>query len=167
MQVPKEPPTTGESLRIRRGSLPHWQLGGSVYFVTFRSVRGILPHAALTLVEEAIRQGDGESFDLIMGVLMPDHVHLILRPRPARPGRWHDLSQILKQIKGASARRINERLGTSGKVWQKESFDRILRDEKEYRQKLQYVFYNAVEAGLVEEPQDYEFLIFSESENLS
>ena len=36
-----------EILKKRRRHLPHWQLGGSVYFVTFRSIRGELPTAAM------------------------------------------------------------------------------------------------------------------------
>lgn len=34
-----------QDLHIRRRHLPHWQVGGNVYFITFRSARGVLPDA--------------------------------------------------------------------------------------------------------------------------
>jgi REP element-mobilizing transposase RayT len=91
---------------------------------------------------------------------MPDHVHLLLRPREKEPGIWYDLAEILKSLKGVSARRINQLLGTTGAVWQQESYDRIVRDEKEFQEKLQYMWNNPIEAGLTKEPEQYEFYVF-------
>jgi hypothetical protein len=117
------PLNVGEELRRRRGHLPHWQLGRSTYFITFRSARGLLPDAALEIVRAAILDGHAIRYDLFFAVLMPDHAHVMLSPRLQAPGRWWDLALILQGIKGASARRINQACTTAGTVWQKESFD--------------------------------------------
>jgi REP element-mobilizing transposase RayT len=64
----------------------------------------------------------------------------------------------MKGIKGASARRINELRGTSRQsVWQDESWDRIVRDDVEFWQKLEYMHWNPVKAGLVKADEVYPF----------
>ena len=153
--------TIRDVLTIREHHLPHWQLGGSTYFVTFRSARGNLSTQAPTILQEHLHQGDGHRYDIAIGVLMPDHVHLLIRPREASPGVWHDLSEIMQSIKGASARRINQALGTKGTLWQKESHDRIVRDEAEFEEKTEYIYWNPRRAGIVEDPDDYPFFVFS------
>ena len=60
-----------EELLIRRSHLPHWQAGGSVYFVTFNSKRGPLPPEALRLVVEHILFDHGKRYDLVFAVVMP------------------------------------------------------------------------------------------------
>ena len=139
--------------------LPHWRCGGSTYFVTFRSVRGDLPAVARNLVQSQVRRDHGLRYLLSLGVVMPDHVHLILRPTEREPNVWWDLGKITQGIKGGSARRINQALGTQGTVWQKESFDRIVRDESEFEEKVRYVYENPFRAGLVADPEEYEFFI--------
>jgi REP element-mobilizing transposase RayT len=145
---------------IRRRNLPHWQLGGSVYFITFRSLRGALPPEALRLVVGHVLYDHGKRYDLVFGVVMPDHVHVIIQPREIAPGAWHDLSTIMKGLKGSSSRRINQLLGTKGTVWQEEWYDRIIRDDRELEEKLLYMYHNPVKAGLVIDPAKYEFFVY-------
>ncbi|MBI1913413.1 MAG: transposase [Planctomycetes bacterium] len=149
-----------EELLIRRAHLPHWQAGGSVYFVTFNSRRGPLPPQARRVVMQHILFDHRKRYELVFAVVMPDHVHLLLYPRPCGPGHWYDLADILKGLKGASARRINQLLGTKGQVWQEERYDRIMRNDQELEEKMQYIFENPVKAGLVARAEDYEFFVF-------
>lgn len=148
-----------EKLETHRDNLPHWQIGGSTYFVTFRSSRGALSDGAISLVKDHILFDHGRQMDLHFGVVMPDHAHLILQPRKKSDSAWFDLSLILKGIKGSSARSINKLLGTKGTVWQDESYDRILRDEKEYWEKVNYMLWNPVKAGLTDDPYKYPHLL--------
>lgn len=87
---------------------------------------------------------------MFAAVVMPDHAHLILRPKDDI-----DLSRILKGIKGVSSRKINELRNTSGSVWQVESFDRIIRNNEELKEKIQYMYYNPVKSGLTDDPDSY------------
>ncbi len=152
-------PGVGDSLLTRRHHLPHWQQGGSTYFITFRSARGQLPDEALRILRSIILASDDNLYQLSFGVLMPDHAHLMLRPLERVPGHWWDLARIMKRIKGVSARAVNASLGTRGRVWQQESFDRIVRDEAEFRKHWNYMYLNPLRAGLVDDPEEYEFLI--------
>jgi putative transposase len=163
MALPQDQPPrfrVTRELVIRRRQLPHWQMGGSVYFITFRSRRGGLPPVALRQMCTHILYDHGKRYDLVFGVVMPDHVHVVFQPREREPGVWFDLAEIMKGLKGASARSINQLLGTHGSVWQDESFDRIIRDENELEEKLLYMFYNPFKAGLVADPADYEFFVW-------
>jgi len=150
---------TDKRVLKRSHNLPHWQFGGSVYFVTFRSDRGCLPDNALKEVKECIVFGHGKKYDLFFAVVMPDHVHMLFRPLRKEKGVWFDLAGIMKGIKGVSSRRINQVLGTKGRVWMRESFDRMVRDEKEFNVKVDYMYFNPVKAGLVSDPENYEFII--------
>ncbi|MBZ0203591.1 MAG: hypothetical protein K8I03_11305 [Ignavibacteria bacterium] len=47
-------------------------------------------------------------------------------------------------------------------MWQDESFDRIIRDDKELNEKLNYMFNNPVKAGITENPWDYVGWYFNE-----
>ncbi len=90
---------------------------------------------------------------------MPDHVHLLLQPLNLSETEWFDLGSILKMIKGTSGRRINDMTHRTGKVWQAESFDRIIRDDQEFIEKSNYMLNNPVKAGLVERIEEYPFFI--------
>jgi putative transposase len=135
----------------RRRNLPHWTLDGSTYYVTFRTLSGTLSDEERRLVLEHVRSGDDKFYQLAAAVVMPDHVHLLLHPMPA-----YDLSRIMKGIKGVSAHKINQLRGTTGTIWQDESWDRIVRDAVEFDEKLQYMADNPVKAGLVTSIEQYD-----------
>ena len=68
------------------------------------------------------------------------------------------ICDILKIIKSVSAHRINKTLQHSGKVWQAESFDRMLRHrEDEFERYDDYVAQNAVKRGLAKSPEGYKW----------
>jgi REP element-mobilizing transposase RayT len=140
-------------LEITRRRLPHWKLDGSVYFITFRVLQGELSPVEQQIAFDHIASGDPQFFRLFAWVVMPDHVHLLLKPNPGM-----DLSQVMKGLKGVSARKINKHRGTKGHVWQDESYDRIIRDEEEFLLKLNYIALNPKKAGLVSGNEAYPFL---------
>ncbi len=148
-----------EEFTEHRRHLPHWQQGGYSYFVTFRSRMGILPHEALALVKRHILHDHGRRYELFFGVIMPDHVHLLLRPLEKSEGTWYGLPDILRGIKGASARSINALLGRQGTVWQQEYFDRLIRDEKDLQEKWLYMWNNPIKARLVHDGEEYPFYV--------
>jgi len=139
-------------LKIRRRNLPHWTLDGSTYFATFRLASGSLSEEERRIVLDHLIQGDGRFYILAAAVVMPDHVHLLLRPLTG-----YELSRIMKGIKGVSARKINSLRGTAGTVWQDESWDRIVRDADEFHEKLQYMADNPRKAELVRSIDDYPY----------
>jgi putative transposase len=84
-------------------------------------------------------------------VLMANHVHLLLRPAG-------NLSAAMQWIKGASARAANLVLSTSGRAfWQRESYDRLVRDSEEFERIAHYIERNPVKAGLVGSPEEWKW----------
>ena len=132
-----------------RRSLPHFQTPGKTYFVTFRlKESGTLTNEERSIVFECCRFWDAKKLILHAVVVMPDHVHLLMTPIEQEPGSWASLSEIMHSIKRNSAQRINELRGGSGALWQHESFDRIIRNEKEFLAKLDYMANNPIKEEL-------------------
>jgi putative transposase len=86
-------------------------------------------------------------------ILMPDHVHLFVRPEiDARP-----MASWIKMWKGTSSREIAVALEIEPPVWQADYFDRYLRSSESYSQKWDYVEQNGVRAGLVTGVEDWPY----------
>jgi REP element-mobilizing transposase RayT len=144
-------------LRSKRW-LPHWQQGGATYFVTFRAASVELTAELRAIVLSAARHFDGQRYTLWAAVVMPDHVHLLLTPRESEPGQCWSLASILHSVKGYAAKEVNRRLGRAGAVWMQESFDRMTRDEEEFREKWAYIRNNPVTKALCERADDWDAL---------
>jgi REP element-mobilizing transposase RayT len=110
-------------------------------------------------VVEAMRHFDADRYELDAYAVMPNHVHLLVRPFDR--GAYHrrgdfqsppptndTLERILQSWKRYTSRQINLALGRAGRLWQKESFDRIVRDEEHLYRCLQYIGANPSRAGL-------------------
>ena len=111
---------------------------------------------------ESCLRANGRKYTLYTVVVMPDHVHLICLALRDDNGSI-SIPEIIRTIKGESAHRINKALGRTGRVWQDESFDHILRGDESLKKKAEYVLENPVRAGLVTRPQDYPWLWWDES----
>ncbi len=95
------------------------------------------------VVEDALRHFDGQRYTLGHFVVMPNHVHVLVRPV-----QGHLLKEVLHSWKSFSAHKINEALGRNGIVWQEESFDCIVRTEAQLVKFGDYVRENPGKAGL-------------------
>ncbi len=106
---------------------------------------------------ENLHEGHDDSYRLLAWVIMPNHVHVVVGPVRSldgdrlRPG----LEDLLRGWKGASARRINQVLGRTGALWQRESFDRWIRDQEHLERSIAYVQDNPVRAGLCREAAEW------------
>ena len=146
-----------------RRNLPHYQKDNRMLFVTYATWhRWILPDIARDLALQSCLRANGRKYDLYAAVAMADHVHLICLPLADTNGSI-PIPEITRTIKSESAHRINKALGRTGRVWQDESFDHILRGDESLTKKMQYILENPVRAGLVLEPQDYPWLWWDRS----
>ena len=147
-----------DELSIRYRYLPHWEFPGSTYFITFRLKAGIISEDERIIVLDAIKHFHTIRYWITCAVVMPDHVHILLKPVVSEPGTDFSLSKIMQGIKGFTARAINKNRGTKGTVWLDESYDRIVRDYDEFMEKWDYIRNNPVKAELCQAPEDYAFL---------
>ena len=105
-------------------------------------------------------------FDLFAWVVMPEHIHLLLRP--AEPAQT--VTQILRRLKGPFGRRvitrwreldapilkrINDHRGMP-RFWQPGGgYDRNIFTDDELFEKINYIHANPVRRGLAEQPTEY------------
>jgi putative transposase len=147
----------GNDTYAYRRRLPHLSKKGRTYYVTFCTKgRRVLPPPARTLILASCVY-DHERIAWIDSVIvMPDHGHLI-----ATPYEESSITILLERIKGATVHRVNRLLRRTGSLWQRESFDRIVRSAEYLQRKRDYLFHNPVRAGLVTRWEDYPWIWFS------
>jgi putative transposase len=121
---------------------------------------GVLSFDELNIVFNHIIAGNGRFYLLISLVLMPDHGHIIFKSFPQ-----YSLQRVMKGVKGVSSHLVNRLRGTTGTVWQDESYDRIVRNDDELYEKVQYMFFNPVKKELVVNPEEYPFWYYDDSWN--
>lgn len=95
------------------------------------------------IVTDALRHFDGERYEIVSFVVMPNHVHVLFRPLGS-----HRIGDILKSWKGFTAREINKQSGKSGPLWQEEYWDRLIRNERHFFKVAEYIRKNPVQAKL-------------------
>jgi len=108
------------------------------------------------IIRNTLHHDDGLRYDLYCYVLMPTHFHALLHPLAREDGSI-PITEIMKTIKGVSARRINQATGCSGSLWLDQSFTRIIRCSDEFRKTFHYIRSNPVEAGLTGRPEDWQW----------
>ncbi|OQY26098.1 MAG: hypothetical protein B6I38_11770 [Anaerolineaceae bacterium 4572_5.1] len=118
------------------------------------------------IVADEIHKMDEERYRLLVYCFMPNHVHLLFdatgfsQSSPtnlAGTTREYPLADTLRLLKGRTARWCNQALKRSGSFWHHESYDHVVRDEQELGRIIQYILYNPVKAGLVEEWTEWPF----------
>ena len=91
-------------------------------------------------------------FLLTAWVFLPDHWHAIIYTRFPLT-----ISRVLESIKVGATLRINRGRGERGVLLQGRFFDRALRTVREYHEKVEYIHFNPVKAGLVGRPEDWKW----------
>ncbi len=194
-----EPFFSYDHVAIRsRGHLPHWEIEGGTYFVTFR-LADSLPQSVLDSIEferqdivktarqqrrdltaeeetklaqlyserieaaldagsgachlanpnvadmvaGALRYFDGQRYQLTAWSVMPNHVHVVFQPASG-----YSLEKILHSWKSFTSKEANKILGKSGEFWERESYDRLVRNAQDLERIVRYVVENPVKANL-------------------
>jgi REP element-mobilizing transposase RayT len=106
-------------------------------------VRWAEPEVAAVVVK-----GTAEGrYDLGSWVLMPSHVHVLLKPGDTLP-------REIAWIKGRTAFEANRVMKRSGSFWAKDYFDRWIRNRNEWEKVIRYIEQNPVKAGLCKCPPE-------------
>jgi REP-associated tyrosine transposase len=95
----------------------------------------------------ALKHWDGERYRLLAWCVMPNHVHVVFRLLPGE-----GLAAILSSWKSYTAKEANRILGRTGKFWEREYWDRLIRSEDHLERAIAYVESNPGKAGLWDWP---------------
>ena len=117
-----------------------------------------------TIVMQTIHALAPEQYHLHAFCLMSNHAHLLIEqqgipdPPPRRDGKHYTaLSRAMRLLKGQSGALCNQILGRRGIFWQHESYDHLVRDEREFERILAYIVNNPIKAGQVADWQDWPY----------
>jgi putative transposase len=96
-----------------------------------------------TIVGDSLLFSVGEKYELTDFVVMPNHVHLL--------AAFSDEQGMLAQCrswKTFTATRINRALNRTGRFWQQDGFDHLVRSEEEFRHYQRYIASNPQKSKL-------------------
>jgi RecG-like helicase/REP element-mobilizing transposase RayT len=156
---PEAQSTPGVHYSRRR--LPHFEKPWAIYAVTVSTARRrSLSPQARNIVLNAWRHFHNTRYDLFAVCVMPDHVHALFQPWP-KNGASHEettfwsLTELMRSLKSFTAREINRTEGKRGPVWEKETFDRYIRSDRDLPEKFHYILRNPWDAGVAKQNEDY------------
>jgi putative transposase len=170
-----------------RGELPHLYKEGGSYFVTFRLLDAVTHKSPVvdkkrlskmsasevaaisepplrlgscvlarpeiaTMLQDALRFFHGQRYNLAAWSIMPNHVHAVFSTLLD-----HTPANILHSWKSFTSHKANAMLGTHGPLWERESFDHLIRSIAYFEGFMRYVEQNPVAAGLCKSPQDWPY----------
>jgi putative transposase len=113
----------------------------------FRSQR-----AARLFLDTLFGYRDRGIFQLYEFVIMPDHIHLLLAPKPTVA-----LERTLQFIKGGFSHRFMKETGSRMEIWERSFTNHRVRNEFDYEKHCRYIHLNPVRARFVELPKDYPY----------
>ncbi len=118
----------------------------------------------IELLRESIhRTQEKYKFKIFAGVVLPDHIHIILKfdnikeyPNVIFAIKYH-FSRNINTIEDLTQSKINK--GEKG-IWQRRYWEHTIRDEKDLKTHLDYIHYNPVKHNLVRNVKDWKFSSF-------
>lgn len=112
------------------------------------------------MVQASFLHFDGERYRLFAWVVMPNHVHVLFQPL----AEW-TMAKTIASWKSFTGRRIAAYMDNwerqagawrkTRQVWQRDYWDRFMRNERHFWTAMGYIHNNPVKAGLVERAEDW------------
>lgn len=134
-----------EAARLRRKQFEAWlDRGVGATWLAEPSVAKV--------VAEAICYLAGKKYELHAWVVMPNHVHMLITPIENSA-----IAAIAHSLKSFTAHRANRLLGRTGAFWQREYYDRAIRNGDHLRAEWEYVEANPLKAGLCARIEEWPF----------
>ncbi|HPR18418.1 MAG TPA: transposase [Candidatus Cloacimonadota bacterium] len=110
-------------------------------------------------IEEKIKENlfhwNSIRYSLVAFCIMPNHIHILLKPIRESLNIYESLSQIMFSMKSYTANECNKILDRTGQFWLHESYDHYIRDSEDYEFHVNYILQNPVKANLVNCWQDW------------
>ena len=133
---------------------PHWYVDGSHHFITAStSAREPWLHAPAAthlLQQTMLKESHRLDVELLTWVILPDHYHALIRVREGE-----DLARWVRGVHSRSSRWRNGRDSLPGRRNWRQYWDRLLRSEGDFWSRVNYIHFNPVKHGYVQEPQEW------------
>lgn len=101
------------------------------------------------VMQDALMHHDGEKYDLLSWVIMPNHVHVLIRTKEDLP----KIIQSWKSFTGKWGLKNNKKYGLgidadAHQFWMPEYWDRFIRDKEHFNNTVRYILNNPAKAKL-------------------
>lgn len=150
-----------KNFSIWRGKLPHWRADEVTYYVSFRHSRPLDERERSVLFAHLLRP-EGKKWRLGALLVLAERTELLFTVREAPSGRPYELSHIVEGAKRKAGAAIVKKSGERWAPFYGESFDRIVRDEEELKDRLEAMLAAPALAGLAEKPEAFPTLYVSD-----
>ena len=133
-----------------------YRIPGWIYFITivsnFKTPYFVKEVLNREIIECLKREKERLECRVYAYCLMPDHLHFLCGTS------WEGVSVLdfVNQFKGKSTR-ISWKYNIKGPLWQRRSYDHILRKEENFREMAEYILSNPVRRGIVGRWDEYPF----------
>lgn len=122
----------------------------------------------LEIITQSLQYWHGKKLKNHAFCIMPNHIHWVLELLDKDlDGKTIYLQDILQSVKRFTSNRINKIENRKGTLWQKESFDTTIRDDRHLYFAKKYTLYNPVKAGLVSDWHNWRGSWCNESEGFN
>jgi putative transposase len=127
-------------------NLKRYDIKNADYFITIVTYnRHNILHKDIDLFHDCWKNVSPKAY-----VILPDHFHVILN------NGNNSISELIHGYKIKYSRLFRSKFGP-GRVWQNRFWDHIIRDREDLNNHLDYIHYNPVKHGFVNNPFEYEY----------
>ncbi len=159
------PEPSSSNVRYSKRRLPHFERPWAKYMISFSTVnrRQLAPASRDIVLKSMLHLHEQRRYEMYAACVMPDHAHFLIEPQikeddqEGKPVFW-PLTEILHSLKSFTAHEINKSEGTTGPVWEKESFDRLIRSGSDLEEKFHYICGNPWSANVVGPNESYPWI---------
>ena len=141
--------------RPSRLEAAHYRDPDCVFHLVLRAFTGSRPFTGSRAEQTwaaLLAERNRDDIEIVAACLMPDHLHLVVRPQSLEIPVW------VRLFKGALTRRFRSE-GYGRRPWQPRYWGRLVRDDREFAILLQYVRENPLRAGLVDSVEEWPWLL--------
>lgn len=124
-----------KNFRMWRSRLPHWRADEVTYFVRFKHRRPLTEAERCLLLQTFLRSGS-RKLDIDAACVMQEETSLVFRAQQTGKGTPYEISKVVEPVKRKVGAKIIDNTGERWSPFWEESFDRIIRDESEYEEKM-------------------------------
>lgn len=124
-----------KNFRMWRSRLPHWRADEVTYFVRFKHRRPLTAAERSLLLQTFLRTGS-RKLDIDAACVLSEETSLVFRAQQTGKETPYEISKVVEPVKRKVGAKIIANTGEPWSPFWEESFDRIIRDEPEYEEKM-------------------------------
>ena len=126
------------------------------FLTKIKSPKWLIEPEIVKIIKESLLFRNKIEYDLFCFCIMPNHVHILIKPFDNSENIPIALSHIMHNHKSFTANKCNKFLKRSGTFWYPDYYDHYIRNEKEFHNVINYILQNPVKAGLVDDWKKWE-----------